>query len=108
MQARATDALSRWRARDDAESRHRLPSPHITKDHRVSSSILRLALPSPLRRLFDYLPPAGVSPAALQPGVGLRVPCGRGEVVAILGELRDHSEVPAAELKPALGLLDSK
>jgi len=108
MQARATDALSRWRARDDAESRHRLPSPHITKDHRVSSSILRLALPSPLRRLFDYLPPAGVSPAALQPGVRLRVPFGRREVVGILVELSDHSEVPAEKLKPALELLDSK
>ncbi len=74
----------------------------------MSSSILRLALPSPLRRLFDYLPPAGVSPAALQPGVRLRVPFGRREVVGILVELSDHSEVPAEKLKPALELLDSK
>ena len=34
----------------------------------VSPVILRLALPSPLRRLFDYLPPAGVPATVLQPG----------------------------------------
>ena len=41
---------------------------------------MRLALPSPLRRLFDYLAPQGVPHAALQPGVRLRVPFGRREV----------------------------
>ncbi|MDR6357140.1 primosomal protein N' [Pseudomonas psychrotolerans] len=36
--------------------------------------ILRLALPSPLRRLFDYLPPKGAAEEQLRPGVRLRVP----------------------------------
>lgn len=70
-------------------------------------TILRLALPSPLRRLFDYLPPAGVPHVALQPGMRLRVPFGRREIVAILVEVVSHSEVPEAKLKPALELLDS-
>lgn len=69
--------------------------------------ILRLALPSPLRRLFDYQPPAGVPHSALQPGVRLRVPFGRREVVGVLVEVVSHSEVPEAKLKPALELLDS-
>ena len=69
--------------------------------------ILRLALPSPLRTLFDYRPPAGVPHAALQPGVRLRVPFGRREVVGVLVEVVTHSEVPEAKLKPALELLDS-
>ncbi|MBF7729893.1 primosomal protein N' [Pseudomonas sp. N040] len=70
--------------------------------------ILRLALPSPLRRLFDYRAPAGLSRQDLQPGMRLRVPFGRREVIGILVELRDHSEVPAEKLKPALQLLDSR
>lgn len=68
--------------------------------------ILRLALPSPLRRLFDYRAPSGVPPTVLQPGMRLRVPFGRREVVGILVELSDHSEVPAEKLKAALELLD--
>ncbi len=50
-------------------------------------SVLRLAIPSPLRRTFDYLPPSGMSAAeigALQPGVRLRVPFGRREVTGYL------------------------
>ncbi|HCC63374.1 MAG TPA: primosomal protein N', partial [Pseudomonas sp.] len=70
--------------------------------------ILRLALPSPLRRLFDYLPPAGVSDAGLQPGMRLRVPFGRREIIGILVEVVSHSEVPEAKLKPALELLDAR
>ncbi|GIZ12784.1 primosomal protein N' [Pseudomonas sp. NCCP-436] len=69
--------------------------------------ILRLALPSPLRRLFDYRPPAGAPRSALQPGVRLRVPFGRREMIGILVETGSHSEVPADKLKPALELLDA-
>ena len=72
----------------------------------MPDTILRLALPSPLRRLFDYLAPQGVPHAALQPGVRLRVPFGRREVVGVLVEVAQHSEVPADKLKPALQLLD--
>lgn len=70
--------------------------------------ILRLALPSPLRRLFDYLPPAGAPYETLLPGVRLRVPFGRREVVGVLVEVISHSEVPEAKLKPALELLDAR
>ena len=53
-------------------------------------SILRLAIPSPLRRHFDYLPPVGVADAAIQalePGTRLRVPFGRREVTGYLLEV---------------------
>jgi primosomal protein N' (replication factor Y) len=70
--------------------------------------ILRLALPSPLRRLFDYLAPPGLQPSVWQPGMRLRVPFGRREVIGILIEVSDHSEVPANKLKPALELLDAE
>ncbi|WP_250461740.1 primosomal protein N' [Microbulbifer litoralis] len=66
--------------------------------------ILRLAVPVPLRRLFDYLPPAGVDPASLQPGQRLWVPFGGRKLVAVLVDI--VSESPLAELKPALELID--
>jgi len=74
----------------------------------VPDAILRLALPSPLRRLFDYRAPAGVAPDALQTGMRLRVPFGRREMIGILVEITDHSDVPADKLKPAIALLDSE
>lgn len=70
--------------------------------------ILRLALPSPLRRLFDYLAPADVPPSVLQPGARLRVPFGRREIVGVLVEVTQQSDVPPDKLKPALELLDSE
>jgi primosomal protein N' (replication factor Y) len=73
----------------------------------VPDAILRLALPSPLRRLFDYRAPAGVRREQLQPGMRLRVPFGRREMIGILVEVTDTSEVPAEKLKPALALLDT-
>ncbi|HTN30825.1 MAG TPA: primosomal protein N' [Pseudomonas sp.] len=73
----------------------------------MTDLILRLALPSPLRRLFDYRAPAGVPAAALQPGVRLRVPFGRREMVGVLVETAEHSEVPEDKLKAALQLLDA-
>ncbi|MVW74569.1 primosomal protein N' [Pseudomonas xionganensis] len=74
----------------------------------MPDAILRLALPSPLRRLFDYRAPPGVPRSALQPGMRLRVPFGRRELIGILIEVTEHSEVPADKLKPALQLLDAQ
>ena len=73
----------------------------------MPDAILRLALPSPLRRLFDYRAPAGVLREQLQPGMRLRVPFGRREMIGILVEVTDTSEVPVEKLKPALALLDT-
>lgn len=68
--------------------------------------ILRLALPSPLRRLFDYRAPAGIRADQLQPGMRLRVPFGRREMIGVLIEVTDHTEVPEDKLRPASALLD--
>jgi len=70
--------------------------------------ILRLALPSPLRRLFDYLPPKGVVEEQLRPGVRLRLPFGRREVVGVLIEVARETEVPPDKLRAALQLLDER
>ena len=74
-----------------------MPTPH---------TILRIAIPTPLRRVFDYLAPGdGPVPA---PGMRVRVPFGRGEAVGLVLGLADTSEVPADKLKPALAVLDSR
>ncbi|HEY2339380.1 MAG TPA: DEAD/DEAH box helicase family protein, partial [Steroidobacteraceae bacterium] len=67
--------------------------------------IFRVALDTPLRRLFDYLPP---SLGAVQPAVGarVRVPFGRQRLVGVITGLADHSDVPAARLRPILEVLD--
>lgn len=72
-------------------------------------SVLRLAIPSPLRRHFDYLPPEGMDQAqvdTLQPGVRLRVPFGRRELIGYLVAVCPESELPTSSLKCALELLD--
>ena len=71
-------------------------------------TILELALPTPLRRRFDYLAPAAWDAASLRPGMRLRVPFGRQELVGVLLATKSHSDLPANKLKPALELLDSE
>ncbi|MDT8382908.1 MAG: primosomal protein N' [Gammaproteobacteria bacterium] len=73
----------------------------------ASHTFLHLAVPSPLRRGFDYLPPAGTDPAAIRPGMRVRVSFGRTTVVALVLEARDTTTVPAHRLKPVLEVLDA-
>ncbi len=73
--------------------------------------VLRLAIPSPLRRLFDYLPPAGLSHEQAQqlvPGVRIEVPFGRRNTCGILIETSDDAAVASEQLRPALEVLDSE
>ena len=70
-------------------------------------TVLRVALPVPLPRLFDYLPP----PAALIGpdwiGRRVRVPFGRTEQVGVVLSM-GASEVDLGTLKPVLAVLDEK
>ena len=71
--------------------------------------VLRLAIPCPLRRLFDYLPPAGMTGeelAVLQPGLRLRVPFGRRQVTGYLLSVETTSALPRDALKPATEVID--
>nr|VFJ91168.1 MAG: replication restart DNA helicase PriA [Candidatus Kentron sp. H]VFJ92180.1 MAG: replication restart DNA helicase PriA [Candidatus Kentron sp. H]VFJ98850.1 MAG: replication restart DNA helicase PriA [Candidatus Kentron sp. H] len=94
--------------------------------------ILRVAIPSPLRRLFDYLPPedlgddasslpatgtsadnpqhptgsTGENERRIAPGMRVRVPFGRTRHIGLILEVTNTSEVPPERLKPALAVLD--
>jgi primosomal protein N' (replication factor Y) len=69
--------------------------------------IFRVAIPTPLYRLFDYRPPI-YGPETAAPGCRVRVPFGRREVIGVLVSLETESEVPLSKLKPALELIDTE
>ena len=73
--------------------------------------ILRIALPVPVPRLFDYLPlPAterGASPVP-QPGMRVQVPFGSRTRVGVIVALATESDQEPARLKPILALLDPR
>ncbi len=73
----------------------------------MPEQILRIAVPSPLFRLFDYLPPRDAD-GALAPGMRVAVPFGRGKCVGILIETLAHSEVERGKLKHAQQILDEQ
>jgi len=71
--------------------------------------ILQIALDTPLRRVFDYLPPPDAAlPAAPVRGVRVRVPFGRRRLVGVLIDTVGDSQITAAKLKPALEILDRR
>ncbi len=73
--------------------------------------IFSLALPVPLRRFFDYLPPPdwdAESARRLLPGVRMEVNLGRRRgVVGILVASSQSSELPRERLKPVKRVLDN-
>jgi primosomal protein N' (replication factor Y) (superfamily II helicase) len=74
--------------------------------------ILRIALDTPLRRVFDYRPPtelAGLAPRAVpRPGVRVRVPFGRQQLIGILVGVAAESAIPAPKLRAAIDILDEQ
>ena len=70
------------------------------------SPILKVAVPVPMPRAFDYLLPPGVDPGALQPGMRVEAPFGRGRKIGVLLEVASHSDIAPERLRPALQILD--
>lgn len=66
-----------------------------------SSPILSLALPTPLRRRFDYLAPSDLSLDQALPGQLFRVPFGNQSLIAVLLEIKSHTDIPLEKLRPA-------
>ncbi|GMQ90028.1 MAG: primosomal protein N' [Gammaproteobacteria bacterium] len=68
------------------------------------AKVFRIAVPAPLRQCFDYsVPPRVPCPA---PGVRVRVPFGRRELVGVLIDVLDETPVDRQRLKPVLEVLD--
>jgi primosomal protein N' (replication factor Y) len=74
-------------------------------------TILRLAIPSPLRREFDYLPPQDLSEAraaALQPGIRVLAPFGHRQLTGYLVAVLADSAIDSGKLKEAIAILDTQ
>jgi len=72
------------------------------------SVILRLALPVPLMRFFDYLPPQDIDCKCLIPGIRILVPFQSRLLTGILISVENKSDVPNQKLKCALEILDDQ
>src|SRR5258708_6999428 len=69
--------------------------------------ILQIALDTPLRRVFDYRPPAQFSgDETPRLGVRVRVPFGRQQLIGVLVGVASGSAVAAPKLKAAIEILD--
>ena len=67
----------------------------------------RVAVPSPVRRLFDYLP-AETAEAELIPGTRVVVPYGKRKVIGVVVEKTTHSDFKPAQLKAIEQVLDQQ
>jgi primosomal protein N' (replication factor Y) len=76
-------------------------------DPSTAPVIWRCALPTPLRRLFDYWPPESYH-GDLKPGVRIRVPFGRRTVVAMLMEQATTSSIDTDRLRGATAVIDAQ
>jgi primosomal protein N' (replication factor Y) len=72
----------------------------------MKPAVLRVAIPAPLRRCFDYAIPD--TTFALCRGMRVRVPFGRREIVGFLVGIADQSVIAHERLKPVLRVLDSE
>lgn len=74
----------------------------------LETPVLEVALPVPLRRHFDYLPPADASTNnhhVLQPGMLIRVPFGRQELTGVLLAAKSVSAHQPDKLRQAIGFI---
>ena len=70
--------------------------------------VLRVAVPTPLRRLFDYRPSREAPPGGWRPGIRVRVPFGRRQMVGVVVACSERSDYPLDKLKPVETWLDAE
>jgi primosomal protein N' (replication factor Y) (superfamily II helicase) len=71
----------------------------------TDTPVWKCAVPTPLRRLFDYRPPKGWNGKAT-PGMRVTVPFGRRSLTAIVVQEARDSDIPLAQLRSASSVLD--
>ena len=74
----------------------------------ASTPILRIAVPSPVYRSFDYLPPPATDCESLQPGMRVRVPFGRRTIIGLLLEVATQTAIEPRKLKRAQEVVDTE
>lgn len=74
----------------------------------MSDALLRVALPVPLPKLFDYLLPESATADEPRVGCRVRVPFGRTRHIGVVVERVRHTQVPRSRLKSATQVLDAE
>ncbi len=69
------------------------------------TGIIQVAVPGPLARLFDYLPPTGEQ-GPVQPGMRVRVPFGGGRRIGIVVATAEQASVDTSRLRRIGAVLD--
>lgn len=72
-----------------------------------SPRVLRCAVPTPLRKSLDYLPPADSDWEQLKPGMRLQVPLGRRQLTAVLLDVHHNPTVETQRLRRAEQVMDA-
>lgn len=70
--------------------------------------IVKIAVPCPLYKTFDYLLPSSFGDNPIQAGLRARVSFGRQKLIGIIIEEIASSDVPAGKLKPVNAVLDEQ
>ncbi|MAZ77867.1 MAG: primosomal protein N' [Legionellaceae bacterium] len=70
----------------------------------MSMQIIKVAVPVPLRRVFDYLPNGQVP----KRGCRVKVPFGAREMVGVVLSISEHSLLDPAKLKPINSVIDQR
>lgn len=70
------------------------------------NTILKIAIPVPLHKIFDYLPPESSNEKSLQPGIRIRVPFGTQSRIGYLLKISSTTETAPKKLKRADAILD--
>lgn len=74
----------------------------------MPTTILNIAIATPLRHCFDYLPPADCQNQVWQAGMRIKVPFGKREVTGILLGTTTQTTLPNKKLRQALAVLDDQ
>ncbi len=80
------------------------PVPSATRQQ--NPLYIQVAIPSPLRRLFDYLPPENHELKLLQKGTRVLIPFGRRQMIGIIVSTSAYSSVSHEKLKAVIRVLD--
>ena len=93
----------------DLAKDHSMPTAMPTQTARQKSStirIIKVAVPCPLYRSFDYLLKPDIYECEIKPGMRVRVPFGRQNLIGIIIEQITSSEIANNKLKAISKVLD--